>query len=86
MIDWVRLHLELMSSTVTVTFIKADKSPRVMQCTLADYLLPEVKGTGRPTQDHLILVFDLEKNAWRSFKKDSIISVQYDSTGEIEYV
>ena len=85
MIDWVKLHTALMSSTVTVTFIKADKSERVMNCTLADYLLPDVKGTGRPTPDHLILVFDLDKEAWRSFKKDSIISVQYDLTGEIEY-
>lgn len=83
MINWALVDRALRSATAIVTFKKADGSIRVMECTLAEYLLPEVKGTGRPTPDHLQLVFDLEAGAWRSFKRDSVISVEIPSTGEV---
>lgn len=83
MINWALVDTALRSATAIVTFKKADGSIRVMECTLADYLLPEVKGTGRHTPDHLVLVFDLQANGWRSFKRDSVISVEIPETGVV---
>lgn len=83
MINWALVDTALRSGTALVTFKKADGSIRVMECTLADYLLPEVKGTGRSTPDHLVLVYDLENEGWRSFKRDSVISVEIPETGEV---
>lgn len=83
MINWALVDTFLRKGTALVTFKKADGTIRVMECTLADYLLPEVKGTGRPTPDHLVLVYDLEKDAWRSFKRESVISVEIPETGEV---
>lgn len=83
MINWALVDTALRSGTALITFKKADGSIRVMECTLADYLLPEVKGTGRPTPDHLVLVYDLENDGWRSFKRESVISVEIPETGEV---
>ena len=83
MINWALVDTDLRKGTALVTFKKADGTIRVMECTLADYLLPEVKGTGRPTPAHLVLVYDLEKYAWRSFKRESVISVEIPETGEV---
>lgn len=58
---------------VVVVFKKVDGTVREMQCTLAPYLLPESKGTGRTPNNDVMVVFDLEAEAWRSFRKDSII-------------
>lgn len=64
----------------TVTFTKADGSNRVMECTLRHDLIPEAnrpKGESQIKENlDTIRVFDIEKNAWRSFRVDSVISVE----------
>ena len=65
----------LKEGDVTVKFNKVDGSVRVMRCTLKEGAFPEPKGDGkRKINTDVLSVWDLEKNAWRSFKTDSIIS------------
>lgn len=67
----------LETSSVKVKFKKSDGSERVMHCTRqAGYLpLQENKST-RAKPEYLITVWDLDKISWRSFKYDSVISVE----------
>ena len=61
-----------------VTFIKNDGSKRVMLCTKQPSMIPagnEPKGTGAPENDSTVRVFDLEKEAWRSFRVDSVTNI-----------
>ena len=67
--------------TVEVTFTKTDGTERTMLCTrnpnvIAEhYTAPEKKSdkTNTPNPD-VIVVFDLDKTSWRSFRIDSIKS------------
>jgi hypothetical protein len=70
-----QLKEHLAKKVAVVVFKKADGSIREMQCTLAEYLLPETKGTGRKSSKDVLVVFDLEKEEWRSFRTDSVIEV-----------
>lgn len=60
-----------------VTFTKADGTERVLQCTLNPEYIPvsESKNT-RKSSDEVMVVYDIEKDAWRSFRKDSVIKVE----------
>ena len=61
-----------------VTFVKKDGEKRVMRCTLQPSVVPVVESTAtRKTNDDVLAVWDLEKNAWRSFRIDSIENVEY---------
>lgn len=69
----------LKESHCKVTFTKVDGSVREMICTLnEDVVVPHVKTTDRVKQasEDVIAVWDCEKNAWRSFRFDSIIEAQ----------
>lgn len=69
----------LTTDIVTVTFTKKDGSKREMLCTtIADYL-PGGGGesTSKPS-DSIVTVWDLDQQAWRSFKFDSILSIYTD--------
>ena len=89
--SWQAEYLKeaLRKGEINVKFVKKDGSERDMRCTLnADLLPPE------PVQEHLdvavqpqkavnpdvLKVWDLDKNAWRSFRLESIIgfSEQYN--------
>jgi len=66
---------------VTVTFTKKDGSERVMRCTtnptyimFKDHSTIESKRE-RKVNDDAMPVFDLDADAWRSFRWDSIKSV-----------
>jgi hypothetical protein len=75
--DWDSIKESMKTGLVLVTFTKADKSVRVMQATLAEFLLPETIGSGvRPPNPDVITVFDLEANDWRAFRKDRVINVE----------
>jgi hypothetical protein len=76
-------HLKnlLRESTLTVCFNKKDGTVRTMQCTLNPDILPVVdKQEGdevkkeKKQNDESIAVWDLEKNTWRSFRFDSVVS------------
>jgi hypothetical protein len=71
----------LKTYTANVTFTKVDGSERVMKCTLNESIIPqstEEKKTDRVKveNDNVLAVWDLESEGWRSFKIDSVKSVQ----------
>lgn len=82
--DWVRSLLQ--TSTITVTFVKADGTDREMLCTLDHSQIPEtpvkiksvdgiVRESAKPRKEpdpHSIRVFDVEKQEWRSFRFDRL--------------
>ncbi len=76
MFDWAQIKEKMRSGVVLVTFKKVDGSLRTMECTLAEYLLPATAGAGKTPNEDVVVVFDIEKESWRSFRKDSVISVE----------
>ena len=65
---------------VTVTFLKKDGSERVMNCTLAESLVKDYeKKTDRvkTVSEETCPVFDIDKQEWRSFRYDSVITVEF---------
>lgn len=76
MFDWAEIKEKMRAGVVLVTFKKVDGSLRTMECTLAEYLLPATAGAGRASNEDVLVVFDIEKESWRSFRKDSVISVE----------
>lgn len=77
--DWLRGLLR--EGIVTVTFTKKDGSERVMNCTLVETSIPEEKkpkGTSTILRsDETLAVYDVEAEGWRSFRIDSIKSVEF---------
>lgn len=77
----------LKTDIVTVSFIKKDGSKREMICTtISDYLPAHETNTDSPINfpehskphPNLVTVWDLEQGGWRSFKFDSITSIETD--------
>jgi hypothetical protein len=77
----------LMNGIYTVTFTKVDGTTRVMQCTLKEDLipvdmLPKTKETltttlQNDTEERAVMsVWDLEKNAWRSFRTENVTNLE----------
>lgn len=72
-------NFELLKEKAVVTFIKKDGSERRMICTKNMNLIAEEfhpKGTGRAKNPETVSVWDIEKEAWRSFNKASVISIE----------
>lgn len=66
---------KLRNSNCTVVFKKADGTDRTMLCTLQECSIPvdaRPKGTTTKQSDDALAVWDIEKQAWRSFRYDSI--------------
>lgn len=61
---------------VRFVYQKSDGSIREAVGTLKKDMCPDVKGGGKPTPEHLQLYFDLEKKAWRSFRKELLIRIE----------
>jgi len=58
-----------------VTFEKIDGSKRVMNCTLNNNYLPETLNESENKKEpnsNVIPVWDIDANAWRSFRIDSV--------------
>lgn len=74
------LRKELKEGVKTITFTKTDGSQRVLKCTLQESVLPQVDTskvtTAKKQNDDALAVWDIENAGWRSFRFDSIISVQ----------
>lgn len=68
----------LRTSVADVTFTKSDGTERVMACTLITAYLPqrELKNVEQVQQPEVtptsVRVWDIDKNAWRAFKLDSV--------------
>lgn len=77
-IDVAREELRecLSRGIVNVQFTKKDGTPRLMVCTRKTESIPEDKrpsgNSTRKVNDAVEVVFDTEKNEWRSFRYDSI--------------
>jgi hypothetical protein len=66
----------LNSGVVKVTFTKKDGTIREMKCTTQSELVGISTYSLAPSSSELIVVWDLEKDAWRSFKLDSVITYE----------
>ena len=72
------LNHMLHSGIVNVKFTKTDGSERDMRCTLVDNMVKtHEKKTDREKKinENIISVWDVDKEGWRSFRYDSIISI-----------
>lgn len=68
----------LRANVAEVRFTKSDGTERIMKCTLReDLVVPYTKKTDRVKEANqdIVPVFDVEKNEWRSFRVDSVMSV-----------
>lgn len=70
---------QLYAGPCVVTFTKADGSNRTMRCSTNRAFLPitedmEKSSGGKPATPGIIKAFDIEKNGWRSFSVDRVIS------------
>ena len=70
------LYDALCSHKVRFVFEKKDGTMRDAYGTMRYDITPPLIGTGRPLSFDLQLYFDLDKMAWRSFKKANLISFQ----------
>lgn len=67
--------LELLKTErVLVTFTKADGSKRDMICTQRSDLIDSLTFSRAQGPEDIVCVWDLEKEAWRSFKKERVIT------------
>lgn len=67
-------------ANVQIKFLKTDGTEREMNCTLKeDIVEPYEKKTDKvkARNEDVLPVFDLDKKAWRSFRLDSILSVNF---------
>lgn len=77
----------LKNGPMSIVFTKVDGTQRLMNCTKNMSLVPgdkHPKGDGKPTPANIIKVFDVDINEWRSFKYDSIISINGVTVNETE--
>ena len=65
---------KLKEGDVSVTFTKKDGTERVMKCTLKEDVVPSVESSKKENVG-VVVVWDTEKNEWRSFRMDSITNV-----------
>ena len=70
----------LAEGVATVTFTKKDGTKRVMKATLDPKNLPvveaRVNAAPRKENPDVVAVYDMEKSAWRSFRIDSVDSIE----------
>ena len=82
MIDRNELRENLSKCIAEITFQKADGTIREMTCTLMeDYVVSPEKPTEphvpRKQNDEVLAVWDMDKNARRSFRLDSLNNIRY---------
>lgn len=76
--DWLKSVLR--DGEATIVFTKIDGTERTMNCTLSEEKIPfefAPKGVNRAKNDEILAVFDLENQGWRSFRWDSVKSVNF---------
>lgn len=65
----------LQTGVRTITFTKKDGTERVMKATLQESVVPATSGTRTAPNTNLV-VFDIEKQGWRSIIIENIKSFQ----------
>lgn len=74
--EWLKGVLR--DGEATIVFTKADGTERTMKCTLSEAKIPSEfapKNASRAKNDEILAVFDLENQGWRSFRWDSVKSI-----------
>lgn len=70
---------QLRNNILEVTFTKVNGEKRVMPCTLQSSVLPiKEQGEGieeRSVNQTVVRAFAIDKQAWRSFKVENVLSV-----------
>jgi hypothetical protein len=72
----------LSHNKVQVTFTKVNGDTRIMNCTLNEDLIPVkldksvYEPKNKADNPNTIAVYDLDKNAWRSFRIENIIETK----------
>lgn len=74
MTNVTQLTEQLRNHIVEVKFTKANGELRTMRSTLRPELLLDTTGGISTATDDVITVVDLDKNEWRRFRTDSVIS------------
>jgi hypothetical protein len=70
----------LRKQTARVVFTKIDGETRDMMCTLGEEFIPEdkrPKGTGRVPPESVIRAYDVNKQEWRAFRVENVVSFSY---------
>ena len=67
---------KMRTEVVTFTFTKVGGTTRIARGTLRIDVLPQTKGTGRPTPENIQVYYDVDKKSWRSFKKNNLIEIK----------
>lgn len=76
-VNFDNLLADLRKGEKTVNFTKRDGSTRRLRCTLQDGRIPPATSNeAREPNPDVLVAWDVEKNAWRSFRKDSVLSVE----------
>lgn len=79
------LRADLREHIAEVIFDKVDGTRRLMRCTLKPSMLPEGVtsstldeeiGPGEDPHPNTLAVWDVDKNGWRSFRTDRVLSCQ----------
>lgn len=76
--EWLQGLLK--EGPVIVTFTKKSGEERVMKCTLEENVVPlyeKKTDKVKAKSEEILSVWDLDKNEWRSFKLDSIKTVEF---------
>ena len=71
----------LHDKNMTIFFTKKDGTERKMICTLSENKIPSEKSpknSGKTKSDESLAVFDVEKQAWRSFRWDSVKKIEFE--------
>ena len=83
--DKQKLKNILKQNIVSISFKKVDGSDRKMICSLKEDILPVIESKEstkkKPENENVLPVWDLEKNAFRSFRIDSVTDYQVVTEG-----
>jgi hypothetical protein len=78
-IDIIKNHLA--DEVISVTFTKTDGTERVMKCTTNMEFIPKENHPSNTKNinysDEVCRVYDVENEGWRSFRWDSVLTVNF---------
>ena len=79
---------QLRNNVCEVIFIQKNGDERVMNCTLMEAHLPtsqtETNGKSKKVENkEILVVWDLDKQAWRSFRLDSMVRFSISRPSEV---
>lgn len=83
-VQYINEALKTNDQGVRIVFTKADGSERVMRATKNPSLIPQEDRdteSSRPAPTEACRVYDLDLDAWRSFRYDRLIEMSYIERG-----